>query len=694
MSETGAAAFSSGSRAVETATRALIDILKLLVEAKERRLRAQLNKEHLKQARENRKLSEMSGHVESDDLQKLAEKRHTRVIATDVKISEKNLDNLRQLAEERGFSFAAVGDKSRSSEIAQLKSKIGYLQEKGNYIQQEIGDIRQQRISYIKEIEKNGKTLSDDVLKGFDNKISELNKQYMNQEYLNEADRAEYNALNEKLYGDPIKGTKGLTQINEEMSVMILESDLPLVYSCMKELQDKAMRENVEKAIDALKYKEKTEGLTDEEKLKLNALQNKETELINNSVLEHNGATKKEVFDNMFNSLSKSQVDSESGKAYNLQGALNRFVKSESIGSGKPIYVVNPKNPESYIKVSKEYDQDRRRVIHTYDVYKDGEQQTASQLFGTDGIYTDRNSTEPNGKPRYIDKSGNDVQSGGLMYWTALRNEMAEKTNIDDNVFVFTSEEMLKEYQTAFREAKEEQEQQIAEQKYDITENLDISPEEVEQFKDVVTSTNFLNTDSLTEDCKEELEKQGYYYTSGTLGKESYITNRQNGEKTTFDDLRNRLRENPQDKTAAILACNMRKIQAYTQLAAVQTDIYMKSGSINDEKTVADMKALSLRHEELTNEIKACDDRLNVYLTENKIREVIEKDMPNKTEYTHGEEFENGEVQQTLEQVKADADREQAEYGAINKAAALNNERNIADDKRVRSINSDIGDNR
>lgn len=698
MSETGSAALSQGSRAVESASRLLIEIIRMLADARGRRLRNQLTNEQLRSYRESRGLRDTIGLVNTEKLYKLAQRNGTEIIPTEAKINRNQLYELEKLSKEYGFAFSAVGDKSHDKEISDCEEIIGYLAHKGDYIYEDIKGVEARRNEYVKSVEAAGKTVNDAQLEKFDEEIRALRDKLNNLEYLNDNEKAEYREAYEKLHGNIAENKIGLYEQRDEVTLLIPKSDLQKLLMCSEQLKRNTMEENVAKHIDYLKTKEAHEGLTVEETEKLNGLLHAEEKLLNENALLHNGATKKEIFENMFNSLSTTQKTAEN-KDIDFSYATNRLVEQEIVGSGKPLYIVNPDNPENYIKVSREYNSDMQRTVHTYDVYKDGVEQIASERFNTRGVYTDRDSKTADGSNKFIDENGKEVPrgtKGGKMYWTALRQEMAQKTEMNGNrVFVFYDEQQFNEYRAAYKEYKEEATRNMEKNSYDIVENLELSPEEVAEFENSVTTTDFYDTPSLIADCKEEIGKQGFSYTPPVIGKESFVRNRSNDEKMTFEKLKERLSENPNDKGAAIIACNMKKIQLYMEVEKVQLDIYAKSGSILDEQGKSELAELSKQKDTLINEIQACDNGLSAYLSEDRTREAIEKDMPNKTEITHGEHIEEFENPTTVQEWKEQADVERAAQAAASNTANTNR-LNIANEHNAANIPvksaPDIGD--
>ena len=81
-------------------------------------------------------------------------------------------------------------------------------------------------------------------------------------------------------------------------------------------------------------------------------------------------------------------------------------------------------NPQNYIKCTGEHNGER--VVHQYDVYRDGVQQQAADRFGTGGIFTDEHSKGADGKAVRVTLENGKSTS----YWNALKQDMMEKSGI------------------------------------------------------------------------------------------------------------------------------------------------------------------------------------------------------------------------------------------------------------------------
>jgi hypothetical protein len=114
--------------------------------------------------------------------------------------------------------------------------------------------------------------------------------------------------------------------------------------------------------------------------------------------------------------------------------ALNRMTDRDLIRKDSMI-VCSAANPRNYIRVRGRHN--KKRTVHDYEVYRNGVQQSAAELFGTNGVFTDEHSKDANGKPERV------VLENGLAasYWSALKQDMLQKSGIDgDHVLVFEKE--------------------------------------------------------------------------------------------------------------------------------------------------------------------------------------------------------------------------------------------------------------
>jgi hypothetical protein len=104
--------------------------------------------------------------------------------------------------------------------------------------------------------------------------------------------------------------------------------------------------------------------------------------------------------------------------------------------------VCSASNPRNFIKVKGRHN--KKRAVHDYEVFRDGVQQRAASIFGTNGVFTDEYSKNEAGKAqRVVLEDGTHTS-----YWGALKQDMLEKSGMDsDHVLVFDNESDFARFQ-------------------------------------------------------------------------------------------------------------------------------------------------------------------------------------------------------------------------------------------------------
>ena len=138
---------------------------------------------------------------------------------------------------------------------------------------------------------------------------------------------------------------------------------------------------------------------------------------------------------------ARQNIQMHQAQKTNFNDSLNRMTDRDALARDF-IIICSAKNAMNYIKCSGE--NNGERLVHHYDVYKDGMQQQAADKFGTGGTFTDAYSKNPDGKPVHmVDENGKTTS-----YWNALKQDMIEKSGMEkDEVLVFESQEEFDRYQ-------------------------------------------------------------------------------------------------------------------------------------------------------------------------------------------------------------------------------------------------------
>ena len=138
---------------------------------------------------------------------------------------------------------------------------------------------------------------------------------------------------------------------------------------------------------------------------------------------------------------ARQNVEAVQSGETNFAKALNRMTDRDLVKQDNMI-VCSAENPRNFIKVKGRHN--KKRAVHDYEVFRDGVQQRAAAMFGTNGIFTDEFSKNEAGKAQHIVlEDGSDTS-----YWGALKQDMLEKSGFDsDHVLVFDNESDFARFQ-------------------------------------------------------------------------------------------------------------------------------------------------------------------------------------------------------------------------------------------------------
>lgn len=147
-------------------------------------------------------------------------------------------------------------------------------------------------------------------------------------------------------------------------------------------------------------------------------------------------AKSEQSIDTLSRSVDLSKENYRQPEKMSLNEALNRHPEKGSSGSYDNIVVCSPDNFNNYV-VSQARN-NGKRLVHEYSVFRDGVEQTASDSFKTNGIFTDENSLDESNKP---------IMIGNTTYWNALKQDIHEKSGLpSENVLVFKSQTDFENY--------------------------------------------------------------------------------------------------------------------------------------------------------------------------------------------------------------------------------------------------------
>ena len=138
---------------------------------------------------------------------------------------------------------------------------------------------------------------------------------------------------------------------------------------------------------------------------------------------------------------ARQNVETVQSGETNFGKALNRMTDRDLVKQDNMI-VCSAENPRNFIKVKGRHN--KKRTVHDYEVFRDGVQQRAAAMFGTNGIFTDEYSKNEAGKAQRVMLEDGTHTS----YWGALKQNMLEKSGMDsDHVLVFDNESDFARYQ-------------------------------------------------------------------------------------------------------------------------------------------------------------------------------------------------------------------------------------------------------
>ncbi len=137
---------------------------------------------------------------------------------------------------------------------------------------------------------------------------------------------------------------------------------------------------------------------------------------------------------------ARLNIAAHQAQKMDFHSALDRMTDRDTLARDSVI-LCSAVNPQNYIKCTGEHNGER--VVHQYDVYRDGLQQQAADRFGTGGIFTDEHSKDADGKAvRVTLENGKNTS-----YWNALKQDMMAKSGIgEEPVLVFESQEEFDRY--------------------------------------------------------------------------------------------------------------------------------------------------------------------------------------------------------------------------------------------------------
>lgn len=137
---------------------------------------------------------------------------------------------------------------------------------------------------------------------------------------------------------------------------------------------------------------------------------------------------------------ARLNIAAHQAQKMDFHSALDRMTDRDTLARDSLI-LCSAANPQNYIKCTGEHNGER--VVHQYDVYRDGLQQQAADRFGTGGVFTDEHSKNADGKAvRVMLENGKNTS-----YWNALKQDMMAKSGIgEEPVLVFESQEEFDRY--------------------------------------------------------------------------------------------------------------------------------------------------------------------------------------------------------------------------------------------------------
>lgn len=563
--ETGAELVNSTVKITEGTLRLFIELMKYLRE------KARQNSQGNRDTFSSRRLERSRGAVSNDNLNRLAQRRRTTVVPMAEKISLAQQEKIIQKCRERGIPCSIVAVNRNDREIARTERELARLDEKAGFDRRAIADIDRRRAEYCDKVVQDGGTVNDKILKDFDAQRAEHEKAIANLDFLNDEEKTRYKELQTKLHGDPINGVKGLYDERREACVNYLASDAQVMEQIVAEVNKEHRAELCQGEIERLEEKAKNGTLTTEEAQVLEELKTQTAGIENELAQDFNQRSKEEVFKEVAERAEKTH------DKMSLEAAMNRNTKTHQ--TGEHAWIFDPQNPTNYIKVTKHWNEDEKKLEHTYDVFSNGEQQSASAMFGTNGIYTDKYAKNGN-YPRYIDEDGKDTtKENGMHYWTALRNEMGDKTDLNDkDVYIFYNEKEFTEYLETFKEAEQEIKDKREKETYDLSEDVQLDGETTG------LETKLMNVKELQYSLREEIDAMGYQYKYGSGGKEDSFVKRETGEKYTISDLKNDLKTNYGDiAIKGELLLKSAKNKVLVQIEKAQYAIIEEAENIRDK---------------------------------------------------------------------------------------------------------------
>lgn len=137
---------------------------------------------------------------------------------------------------------------------------------------------------------------------------------------------------------------------------------------------------------------------------------------------------------------AKQNIAVHQAQATNFHTALDRMTDRDTLARDSVI-ICSAGNPQNFIRCIGDHNDER--VVHQYDVYRDGMQQQAADRFGTGGVFTDEYSKDADGKAVRVQ-----LENGkSTNYWGALKQDMMDKSGIgNDQVIVFDSQAEFDRY--------------------------------------------------------------------------------------------------------------------------------------------------------------------------------------------------------------------------------------------------------
>lgn len=405
MSDMGNQTATATMRMSAEAIKLLAQLLKYLMETRDRSLNRKLKKEQIDQLKNNNGKLKLDKEVVESERGRVALKRLMKDKGIPVPfmtpLSQEQMKRFGKLASVYGLKYAVIENKERNKEIREELKGL--------------------------EAEKNQL-----MLKGYektqDGEVKTPLK--FREEYLSAEETSRLAEINQKI--------ESLNKERKERFIVINEHDMPIAKQIIDKMNMELRLKNIQMELNAYRAKGE-ENMTEAEKRRFEELKNQEKAFYNGEFDKFNDDGNRVILDE----AGGIAIATATAKLCDFETAVVNASDREY--TDNPCYICDRANPDCYIEATTEKRVNDVGGIYnstTFKVYNDGVEQSCEEF--------------SHGKFRHDARvDGSASSSYGSKHWDNIKTEMQTKGNIGNGVVMFATKEEFDRFREELNRRKE-----------------------------------------------------------------------------------------------------------------------------------------------------------------------------------------------------------------------------------------------